>query len=65
MCNFEDYCKCIEAFISKSEQAKKKLGFFLHDENNDGRICPTDIWVNVVLRTKEFATLFWFDNEKL
>ena len=44
MSSMDDYCKTIDAFTSKSIEEKRKLGFAIHDTNNDGKICPGDVF---------------------
>ena len=44
MSSMDDYCKTIDNFTSKSIDEKRKLGFAIHDTNNDGKICPGDVF---------------------
>ena len=58
---FEEYVKTVQDFVSKDTKTKRKLGFMLHDQFNDGAICPIDVQIFMMIFTKRFSYLLWND----
>ena len=58
--SLDEYCKTIDNFTSSSNDNKCKLGFNIHDTNEDGRICANDVF-HIIANNREFEYLGFFD----
>ena len=63
--SFEEYVKSIEDVIAQTVEQKRKFGFWLHDQNNDDKLCPLDIKTNKELIGPKYSYLLWFDFDQL
>lgn len=57
---YEEHWRHLDRFISGDIKQKKKLGFLMHDLNEDGRICPSDLF-DLIKRLKPSDTLLSYD----
>jgi hypothetical protein len=53
---YEDHWRHLDKFIAGDIKQKKRLGFMMHDLNEDGRICPNDLF-DFVTRLRPTDTL--------